>query len=58
MFNQPKLEMTIQGVKITPYLISDSIYGCKYNWVVPLGTTSRNGQKTKSDQIIFLGLFL
>jgi hypothetical protein len=27
-------------------------------WVVLLGTTSRNGEGTKIDQIIFLGLFL
>jgi hypothetical protein len=32
--------------------------GCKYNWVVPLGTTSRNGQGTKFGQIIFMGPFL
>jgi hypothetical protein len=57
VLSQLKLEMTIQGVKITPYLIGDSTYGCKYNWVVPLGTTSRNGQGTKFGQIIFLGSF-
>ncbi len=29
----------------------------KYPWVLPIGTTSKNGEGTKNDQIIFLGPF-
>jgi hypothetical protein len=35
-----------------------SIKGRTHPWLVQLGTTSRNGQGTKNDQIIFLGLFV
>jgi hypothetical protein len=34
------------------------IVGQIHPWVLSLGTTSRDGSKTKSDQIIFLGSFL
>jgi hypothetical protein len=36
----------------------NKMVGCKYNWVDPLGITSRNGQGTKIGQIIFMGPFL
>jgi hypothetical protein len=31
--------------------------GWKYDWVDPLGTTSKDNQGTKIGQIIFLGVF-
>jgi len=58
VFNQLELEMIIQRLKITPYLIGDSTYGCKYNWVIPLESISRNVQGTKFGQIIYLDPFL
>jgi hypothetical protein len=53
----PKLKMLIcSGTQLTTNVKVTT--GLKYNWVVPLGTTSRNGQRTKLGQIIFMGLFL
>ncbi len=34
-----------------------SFNGWKYDWVDPLGTTSKNNQETKNGQIIFMGPF-
>jgi hypothetical protein len=45
---------------ITNYLwfsLITFVKGCKYNWVDPLGTTSRNSIGTKIGQIIFFAHF-